>query len=444
MKILFLLLIPTLLFPVFSSAQESIVDGDLIRAKDSFDIYIVKLAGAKQFKRLILNPEIFNSYGHLKWENVKTVASSTLAEFTLSEFVIEVNADGTVFDPKVYKVSSAPDSDIGERRWLNITASEFTSLGYDWDSIYHINHTEAAENFYPIKPPLAYDNLKQVVTPKPPVDKSQVISFSRTDCDAEVPTSHATIQSAIDGAKSGDTICLLAGAYKESVTIAGKNIILSGAGATSSTIMAVGGSAIIVKNVSAETLIENITIEKGSDYGILVEDASPQIKNNIIKNNFAGMRILGNSRPDIRHNVFADNARGSAIVHNGDVGDYAISRNTFVDNGNTGGKAAILLDAAFSSLQIKITNNIFSGGVLGIHEAVPSNSVINNNLFYGQSENYVRKGAVNYNSVSLLNELTFADNNIAGAPQLDASYRPGAGSPAIGAADDRSSNIGAY
>ena len=369
------------------SLAAQISDGDLLTTKGSFDIYIVKLVGAKKFKRLILNPAIFNSYGHLKWENVKTVSGDILNEYVLSEFVIEVNADGTVFDPKVYKVSSAPDADSGERRWINISAQEFESLGYDWDSIYQINRTEAAENFYSTKPPLTYEALRPAV---PIAEKSKVISFSSPDCNLEVPTSHASIQSAIDAAKSGDKICVLAGTYKENVKIDGKDLMLFGAGAAAVKIMSVGENAVVIKNVSALTLVENIMVTSAKNFGIWLDSASPVIKNNIFQDNFAGIRVFGSSRPNIHHNLFLNNTHG-AIVHNGDVGEYLIDHNTFVDNGNIGGKAAVLLDAGFTASQIRITNNIFSGGVLGIHETVPSNSVINNNLFYGQSENYVRK-----------------------------------------------------
>jgi len=133
---------------------KAIVDGDLIKTAQSFDIYIVKLIGSKKFKRLILNPDIFNSYRHLKWENVKTVSQAVQDAYTLSELVIEVNEDGSVFDPKVYRVSSALNSDVGIKQWLNITAAQFAASGRDWDAIYKINHTEASKNFYPQGTPI--------------------------------------------------------------------------------------------------------------------------------------------------------------------------------------------------------------------------------------------------------------------------------------------------
>lgn len=127
-----------------------LVDGDLITTTDSFDIYIVKIIGGKKFKRLILNPAIFESYAHLKWEDVKTVSGEVQDEFTLSDLVIEVNEDGSVADPKVYKVSSSANSDVGQRQWLNMGAVEFETAGHDWDAIYKINHTEASVEFYPL------------------------------------------------------------------------------------------------------------------------------------------------------------------------------------------------------------------------------------------------------------------------------------------------------
>lgn len=133
--------------PIPEEAQ--MLDGDLIRVRNTFDVYIVKIIGAKKFKRLILNSAIFNSYGHLKWENVKDVLQGMADNYILSDLVIEVNADGSIANPKVYRVSSGAGSDVGQKRWLNITAAQFEAAGLDWDSLYKINHTEASKNFYP-------------------------------------------------------------------------------------------------------------------------------------------------------------------------------------------------------------------------------------------------------------------------------------------------------
>lgn len=128
---------------------ENIPDGGLMRQTGTLDIYIAKVIGNKKFKRLILNPAIFNSYGHLKWSDVKDVSASTLVSYTTSDLVIEVNPDGSIANPKVFRISSVADSDVGQKRWLNVTAAQFEAAGLDWDSLYKINSTEASASFYP-------------------------------------------------------------------------------------------------------------------------------------------------------------------------------------------------------------------------------------------------------------------------------------------------------
>jgi len=119
------------LAPMASAA--TIVDGDVIKTADHYDVYIVKLVGSKKFKRLVLNPQVFESYGHLKWENIKTVTQAEMDSYTTSELV---RADG---DTKVYKLT--PDGDTGTKKWIE-TAEEFVAAGYDWDAIYTINSVD--------------------------------------------------------------------------------------------------------------------------------------------------------------------------------------------------------------------------------------------------------------------------------------------------------------
>jgi len=127
----------------------AIADGALIKSNatnpdgtptlESLDVYIVKLVGEKKFKRLILNPEVFNSYGHLNWEDIQTVSQSVMDEYTTSSLV-RVDTDP---DEKVYAL--APDGDTGSKSWINLTAEEFLGVAgsEDGDSIYTINSTDA-------------------------------------------------------------------------------------------------------------------------------------------------------------------------------------------------------------------------------------------------------------------------------------------------------------
>lgn len=146
--------------------DHSIVDGDLIRRSGEIDIYIAKFTGTKKFKRLILNPQVFNSYGHLKWANVKEV--SDVSVFITSDLVRAVS------DPLVYRL--APVGDTGTRHHVDMTSQQFAAAGLDWDSIYEINAFErgiykAGSQVEP--PPVVFDEIKVLaVTPS-----SAVISW---------------------------------------------------------------------------------------------------------------------------------------------------------------------------------------------------------------------------------------------------------------------------
>jgi len=115
---------------VSAANMPAIPEGGLIRATGEIDVYIVKYAGSKKFKRLILSPSVFNNYGHLKWSDIKDVDLSVADSFTASDLV---RAEG---DAKVYKLY--PSGDTGEKRWIK-TAEAFANLGFDWDAVYQIN-----------------------------------------------------------------------------------------------------------------------------------------------------------------------------------------------------------------------------------------------------------------------------------------------------------------
>ncbi len=107
-----------------------ISDGDVVREADEVDVYIIKLVGDKKFKRLILNPDVFEMYGHLNWSDVEVVEDGTLDAYETSTLV---RAQG---DDKVYKLY--PDGDVGTKKWID-SLDCFTSQGFDWDSVYVIN-----------------------------------------------------------------------------------------------------------------------------------------------------------------------------------------------------------------------------------------------------------------------------------------------------------------
>ncbi len=155
--------------------QTSIVDGALVTVDGNPDVYIVKLINGKKFRRLILNPTIFDSYGHLEWENVITVSQSVMNSYTVSDLVREIYPDGSLVPPgNVYKLY--PQGDTGIKRLLRITQSEFESR-FDRDSIYNINHLEAGPTFYSLGSDITSVGLDSVaIVPAPVLPPSSLPS----------------------------------------------------------------------------------------------------------------------------------------------------------------------------------------------------------------------------------------------------------------------------
>src|SRR3989338_10089718 len=83
-----LLLILSFLIPAgepFSAPEEfGLKEGDLIRSDKDNDIFIIN---EHDYKRLFLNPVIFNFYGHLGgFENVKLISQETRDSFRTASF----------------------------------------------------------------------------------------------------------------------------------------------------------------------------------------------------------------------------------------------------------------------------------------------------------------------------------------------------------------------
>lgn len=110
----------------------NILEGAIIKTADNPDVYIVKYNNNKKFKRLILSPSVFRSYGHLKWENIMTVSQETINAFITSDLVKVAG------DPNTYKLY--PNGDTGEKKLLMDVAEYWTGkVTLDYDSVYEIN-----------------------------------------------------------------------------------------------------------------------------------------------------------------------------------------------------------------------------------------------------------------------------------------------------------------
>lgn len=100
-------------------------DGDIVKTADNFDVYIIKYNNGKQYKRLILSPAVFDSYQHLKWENIKIISQGQLDEYIVSDLVY-VAGNNTI-----YRLT--PLGDVGRRSPVD------PNFAYDSDSVYEIN-----------------------------------------------------------------------------------------------------------------------------------------------------------------------------------------------------------------------------------------------------------------------------------------------------------------
>ena len=120
--------------------QESVtelVDGDVARIGTAAEVYIIKIVGSNKYKRHIVSPEVFNSYGHLSWSAIKSVSS--LDDYSLSAWVRDCTGpnETPAATDKVYEVNA--DSTM---HWLNMTAAQFYARGGSDEAIYNVNAGE--------------------------------------------------------------------------------------------------------------------------------------------------------------------------------------------------------------------------------------------------------------------------------------------------------------
>lgn len=148
-----------------SPADFGLIEGDLVSASGSSDpdIYIVNQYG---YKRLFLNPTIFNFYGHLKWSNVRSISSSTRDAFVTSGLFRNCEQN----DPKVYGVEITAE-DGGTLHWVNVSGE--TAVAQDpefFRKVFCINSSEF--NWYGKS--AEYSSVSQV----PQYDRSTIPAVS--------------------------------------------------------------------------------------------------------------------------------------------------------------------------------------------------------------------------------------------------------------------------
>ena len=115
------------------TTQRAAPDHTLIREVGKIDVFLSRIANGKRFKRLLLNPTVFEGYG-FDWQSVRDVGADEIERWAHSSLV---HLEG---DTEVWQLF--PDGDEGERRRLDLTDEQFINAGFDWDSVAPINRTE--------------------------------------------------------------------------------------------------------------------------------------------------------------------------------------------------------------------------------------------------------------------------------------------------------------
>ena len=112
-------------------------DGALLRAQGDTKVYVIKKTPSGElFKRWIPTAEIFEQYGHLRWQDIIDVDASVLDNYQESRLIKFIG------DYRVYELNTGHT----QKQWLNITPSQFEARGYNWNQIYEVNQKEY--NYY--------------------------------------------------------------------------------------------------------------------------------------------------------------------------------------------------------------------------------------------------------------------------------------------------------
>ena len=112
----------------YNAHASAISEGAIIKTAYNPDVYIIKYKNGKQYKRLILNPEVFESYGHLEWGNVQLVSRSVMNSYATSDLIRIVGRSN------IYRLIS--NGDTGSKHYL------VSTIGHDLSSVYTINSVD--------------------------------------------------------------------------------------------------------------------------------------------------------------------------------------------------------------------------------------------------------------------------------------------------------------
>lgn len=128
-------------------------------------------------------------------------------------------------------------------------------------------------------------------------DAEELCDTADQDCDGNptgalgVPDAYSSIQDAIDAASAGDTVCVAAGTYSETLDFGGTDLALVSAGGSGSTILDGTGVGPVLRFTSGESTAASVTGftvtggEASEGAGVYVEGADPTFADLLVSGN---------------------------------------------------------------------------------------------------------------------------------------------------------------
>lgn len=236
-----------------------------------------------------------------------------------------------------------------------------------------------------------------------------------------------TIQNAINTAKSGDTITVAPGTYKENINI-NKNINLNGYNPEDTIIDGNHeGSCIIISN-SAKVIINRFTIKDGETQregngGGITNNGILTLKDSTITNNIAnhGGGIYNHGTLIVKYSTITDNTayNSGGIYNNGilKIEDSAITHNIANHGGGIGNAGTVNIKDS------TITDNIAKDNGGGIFNYIDSEiTIINSTITDNEAKAGYGGGIDNMNKVYSDNQTRIKNNipnNVYGNPIKD-------------------------
>ena len=224
-------------------------------------------------------------------------------------------------------------------------------------------------------------------------------SICTSGCGSNWATAFRTIQAAIDAADSaGVVVIVTAGTYYENIDFNGKIITVRSQGGAAATIIDANGWGSVVtfiSNETAQSILDGFTVRNGGGTdglippisiplggGIIIQNASPTIKNCIIRDNIVldngmgasggGIAVLPNSAPIIQNCL--------------------IVNNSCTDNGGGSGGGGVVPSAGTQIINCTISNNSApKGGGLMFGPVNNSSISIINSIVWGNNPDDTHK-----------------------------------------------------